>query len=653
MTEVEITENNIKVKTGDVETNIEPPATGKLITRALVELKEKGFPSNEELNEFGDQLFALLEAEVKNIGDVKTKKIVESIQNVVEDVKSTVKEINVDESLQKIAKTLKEEALPDIDLNDEAQAISNSLREIFPMILSLGRTIMTDYALREFLLSIINIGESKVDEIKENVNDTDIVDVLKQDIRDTSQTTPERTKETVKEKVEDIKNMDVKITEDEMEEIKENAINALISIREKPQYKTFFENLFMVHDQIMSIWNKIYTNPDLQNAYDKSSYIFHDIKTLIEKSSGRSLKDFEYYLHEVAKTYDDLKDTQYKELRQDFEDLIVDNENKYTTEEDIRNKIEDIKGKLNEIKDQYGGAVKDLMREISEIFNGIANDSSVSKLVEDVNKMILVIFSDQSGNPSPMVAIDSIARIKDVFLPIFTEKLKYLTLPTINIETDRYYYSLTNLSLRTTDIMPEMIQIDTESNITLDLKESRRKGHFTLKFNVSPINIDIDNLGFTVMKKTGSHYNDYGVVDLKIRDASFVLEFLFNVEYDSVARVELTKSETHLGSVNLHIIEAKHDLWDKFLTTLFMPGIKKRITSKIDETLYDNINNEVCQRINDGLLVAERKRQDKKKFKKLKEKLKPHISIHSEEKTPDRDKFKVEVTVKKTQNTQE
>jgi hypothetical protein len=656
MTDVEITESNIKIKSGDTEVKIEPPETGKLITRALVDLQEKGFPSNDELNTFGDQLFALVGTEIKNIGDKKTKKIVESLQNVVEDVKSTVSEINKDSSLQKIVENIKEEVKNPslgVDVSEEAEDIMNRLKELVPMMISLGRSIITDYSFRELLLSIIDIIQSKVQEVKENVNDTDIVEVLKQDIRDTSQTIPERTKETIKEKVDDIKNLDVEVTEYDKEEVKDNVIEMLISIKEKPQYKTFFENLFVVYDEMISIWNKISTKPELQQAYEDSTHFFFDIKTLFERVSGRSLKDFEYYFKELANTYEEIKDSQISELRQDFEDLLVDRNNKYITEDAIRRKLEDIKSKLVEIKDQYGDVVENVINEIAEMFRGIAKDPTITKLVEDVNHLVLTIFSDKNGNPSPMVALDSLARIKDFFLPIFMEKMKNLALPLIRVETDRYYYTLSNVNLNATEIMPEMIKIDTESDVTLDIKKNRRKGFLRLKFNIAPINIEIDKLGFTVTKKTG-HYSDYGIVDLIIRDASFTLEFLLNVEYDNVARIELTKCESSLGHVKLHIVEAKHDLWDKFITSIFMPGIKKRITSKIDETLSENINGELLDRVNDALKRAERRRQDKLKVKKLKDKIKKtHISIHKEEQeTVPKVGERFEVTVKNTQNTQ-
>jgi len=156
--------------------------------------------------------------------------------------------------------------------------------------------------------------------------------------------------------------------------------------------------------------------------------------------------------------------------------------------------------------------------------------------------------------------------------------------------------------------------METESDVYFDLKKNKRKGSLTLKFDVQPINISIEKLSFAIHKKTGVKFKDAGVVDLKVKDAGIYFEFLIKFKYDSIAHISLTKCRTSIRKFKINVVEAKHDILDKFVTSIFLPGIKKKkLRKKIGKTLYNKINVEMCDRINDALKKLEANRKKKEK----------------------------------------
>jgi len=289
--------------------------------------------------------------------------------------------------------------------------------------------------------------------------------------------------------------------------------------------------------------------------------------------------------------------------------VILDRHNRYETNDAIRDKIRGMRNQFRELNEKHKGLFENLFRETSDIITGIVNDPEISKLRNDLNKMLIEIFTDKEGKPSPTVVVDSLTRIKDAFFPIIKEKLRYIDLPIVEVETDKYYYRLSNLSFKLSDILPDMFHIETDSDVHIDLENMKRAGKLNLKMNFYPFKTDIENLCFDLKKKKGMKYRDAGMIDVHIRDAGIMFDFTFNLKSDQVDHFELTNVSSNLGEFKIKVREAKHKVWDRFLTTVFNPVIKSKIRKQVNQSLNDSINAEVCDRINEGLVQAQKRKE--------------------------------------------
>jgi len=145
-------------------------------------------------------------------------------------------------------------------------------------------------------------------------------------------------------------------------------------------------------------------------------------------------------------------------------------------------------------------------------------------------------------------------------------------------------------------------------------------------------NADVEGLKFFIKKKNGIKYKDYGTVDIYLRESSLLLELHVKLLEDEVDYIELSKVETNLHGLKLKISEAKHDIIDKMVVSIFLPTIRFKLQNMINNALYDNVNKGLFDRVNNSL----KKLHYHKKTKKLstyleKEGIPTGVSVEKEE----------------------
>jgi hypothetical protein len=109
-------------------------------------------------------------------------------------------------------------------------------------------------------------------------------------------------------------------------------------------------------------------------------------------------------------------------------------------------------------------------------------------------------------------------------------------------------------------------------------------------------------------KKTGIKYNDSGLMNISVKDATIEFNFTFKLREDLVDKIEVSKLEVHLHGMKIDMLKSKHDVIDSIITSIFMPVVRGEVTKTIEEALYDIFNEGLCSRINQGLRDIEMKK---------------------------------------------
>jgi gas vesicle protein len=607
----------VTFKKGDTTTTLRP-CTGEYITQALYNIQETGMPSREDLDLFGDKIWDIIEATKKTVtNDKKTSEIVSKAQDIVNDFKDVVEEINYDNKIQDVAKKIKDEITPnpknitniakDVavigkEAIDDTEKIKQSLKDIMPLLSQLSKSLVSDYEFRDILITILDIVQSSYSRLGESLEEPSVIDAMKDDLEDTENTTPDRTKEAFKKKIKNMKKYTA-LTEEEKDELINKFSSALKQLKSHEEYQSLFENIFKIYDSMISMWSCLKNNPNLEETYSEGSSILNDIKEIIERASSRSMDRFIELAQDLNEV---INDDMYKEMRSDLENLIFDKDRTFESEEDIKEMYNKIKNSFQELNEKYNDLLEELFYEVREIVNGISNDKYISKIGKDINELFKVIFTDSKGKPTVVATAESMLKIKDLFLPIIKGQIEHFVLPIIDIESENYFFRLSNFKLNMMSLLPEQIKIDNNSSIEIDTVEMKRSGYFNLVFSINSISSDIEHLNFFLRKKHGIKFTDYGTVNLHLRDGSLSFAFRFKLEADRVDYLELSSISCDVSGLKIDVLESKHDVIDTIATTVFLPVVRGRLKYLIETRLYEFINDELICRLNDGLRRIEK-----------------------------------------------
>jgi len=168
-----------------------------------------------------------------------------------------------------------------------------------------------------------------------------------------------------------------------------------------------------------------------------------------------------------------------------------------------------------------------------------------------------------------------------------------------------------------------------------------------VRVKLDPFNADIEGLKFFIKKKSGIRYKDYGTVNIYLRESSLFLELHVSLLKDEVDHIEVSKVQTDLSGLKVKIDEAKHDVIDKMVLSIFLPTIKLRLQNMINSALYDNINKGVFDKVNSSLRELHHKKKTEVGLGKER-KLKSKVDIEVEKvKVPKTKKVEVEVEKEK------
>jgi len=285
-----------------------------------------------------------------------------------------------------------------------------------------------------------------------------------------------------------------------------------------------------------------------------------------------------------------------------LEELLFDRDGRYQSKEGIKEKYYKIKEQLQDLNDSFDNVFDELSYETRRLINGISTDPLITKMRNDITALFKEIFTDISGKPSANVALDAAMKIKNVFFPVIQNKLEHVSLPIVEVESPKYFFKLEDFNLFLPQLIPDQIQIETDSSVKIDMDKMKRKGSLNFKITLHPINTKIEKLKFLLDKKTGIiKYYDYGIADIKLKDCGIVFYFTLKLEEYNLDSIELTKVDSDFKGMKIKIIDSRHDVLDKIITGIFRPTIRAKVKEAVDESLLDTINSGFCDQINYAL----------------------------------------------------
>jgi len=409
--------------------------------------------------------------------------------------------------------------------------------------------------------------------------------------------------------------------------------------------------------------------PSIGQLDQHTQQVREDAMELISQFTGRA--ELEHFLERLRMVFYQVKDD--RELNNYLDDvrnyILETTENPSLLEDESHtNRVNDYieRGRylFNRLKNQSD--IRDVSNEALQLLRAIREDETTSRLSESLKKLVTDFAFDSRGQPSAMIAVETLNQLRVFLVPIILENLKMVQLPRIEGSDETYDFALEHIVFNGSDIMPDRIQIKAGADINVNLKELALEE--TVVSDIQLIMKDIEshmrNVDFWFKRKTFPKMEDEGTADVDLSSDTWIIvhwEILsFPKESSYVAgreergvgysgrdvshgreergvgysgrdvsyagreglgystaagvqqpafRIRVKKIQVHLGGVKIHVKEAKHDKLLNILTSLFAGTIRKKIEQRLATNLFELLNG-MDDRINELIanptLFAER-----------------------------------------------
>jgi hypothetical protein len=633
--------------TEDTHVKIQPEGqkTGGVVDAVKAYVTGKDTLTNDELDSIGDYLVSILES--MQLPEGKGTTLQENAINLVGGTTSWIRDHNYDSKLQEAIMELRNaRKAGTTPVQGMARDLLGSLNNAVPRMAKLAQMLIYDSEFRFYLVQLFEIFQKsiqlEVEHVKEKLlvkgvegdpsNETVLVATI--NYRDEGFAGAAHLEPVIVTNVESpIIRGEPILTQNELErrahdihaEIIDRSADLIVNFREKEIYVDYINMFFDLLEDLNQVY-RVREN-DLEYVSNESAKAIESMQIIIERVSGCSLYPLQLNLQTL---YNSKYDANFYDLRRDMKELLLDPNGEYQTREATKAKLEEINFKIQRFNEEYNDVLFNVFREAGVIFKGIMNDPMMKQISHDWKRLFQDLLFDEAGNLSYASALDSFRVINQALLPVIRKKLENVQLPSMEIDSPKYTYSMRNVLFSLSDFLPEQVHSDIESSMDLGL-QGKVKGKSNIILRFEPFAFNMENMDFYFKKKGLIKYEDYGKVKASVSDGYIEMKINFTVE-DKMFLMEYIDTNVVLHNFSVDIVESKHETLDKLFYNVFRPVIKSKMQNTIAE-IYTKIGTSISAEINHlvNSLGIKAKKVNKRKLRKFQKK---HMEGEHPDKTP-------------------
>jgi len=551
-------------------------------------IQERVPPSNEEIIKVLDSTEAALDESKKHpSADEKGKNLIRDSEALIDATRNIIEKKNKDEKIQKlILETKAATAETDVSLDNLESLGKEELEKIEQLRHKMNETAKHGRVAAEHLLrssefrNLISDGldflKSIYFQIEEKV-DSDIVD---------------QPLGAVKESVDVVLNEEIEIPEEDKRLLYKRFKQLLNRISTSDEHQKAVDSLFQLIDLIEIEGEKLEerTEQSVKIHLDEHARnATNNLKLLIEEfTGGKTLDNLFREIKELIiliKNDKELNDC-FKCLKDNFTKALKDPS--ILDDDDFRTTVEDkFKEGRNIIKnEEYKKKSNIIINEWEEITNNLKEDVELNTFNLAFKRLVSdVTVSDSEGNVK--FDFDALDQIRTLLVPILIEQIKYIPLNTIEGSTDTYDYKLENIVLSGYDIFPHHINIKTDSNVDVSIRDdepSRAKGRFVIV--VDNIKTQMKGIKFQYKRKSFPEISDQGIADVDIGGDGLQIKITMNVT-GTGSNMRFVDAEiwTYIDKLDIQVNDSSHNILYKLFKGTFSNIVKSMIEKQVGDSL--------------------------------------------------------------------
>eukprot|EP01114_Cavostelium_apophysatum_P002208 TRINITY_DN1192_c0_g1_i3.p1 TRINITY_DN1192_c0_g1~~TRINITY_DN1192_c0_g1_i3.p1 ORF type:complete len:1332 (-),score=661.94 TRINITY_DN1192_c0_g1_i3:39-4034(-) len=387
---------------------------------------------------------------------------------------------------------------------------------------------------------------------------------------------------------------------DKAAEIKDQAVEKVSEMKDDALEKAY-EAKEIAKDKANDV--KDVTMKDANDAASSIERVWNDLKGLLDSFAGEGSFDTFYgnWWLLFDQMYNDKEASQYlSDLRSFMSAAITDPsslKDKAVAQEGGellergRNLVQSKKwtAKFNETVD-YG----------RNMIHNIATDSLANDFASKLRKFGEHLVLDEQGRPDLYVIQDSLSQLRQFIFPLVARNLSSFSIDRVLGETEDYHWSIENLVVSITDLMPESFELLTKNRLAVNVKDFGAQKNITkVVLDVTKLKPAFNGVKFWYKRKSFPHLEDAGTadVDLSGGDGTRVkIVWKIKSKANRPFSFSLMEVKCVIDKMDIKVKDAKHDILDRLATSLFGGSIKHAVAHGIVNKLV-----ELLQPLNDQM----------------------------------------------------
>jgi len=230
--------------------------------------------------------------------------------------------------------------------------------------------------------------------------------------------------------------------------------------------------------------------------------------------------------------------------------------------------------------------------ELRFIATSIKDDPDLQNLQEQTQKF-LDNFTFNDANGKRQFNVDLVTQLRQLVVPMFIAQLDQIPVPPIQGSTDEYDYYFDNLVFSGRDIIPEMVEIHTRSDLAINLhKLETEQARSRALLQVTNIKPKFSDIHFKFDRKTFPKISDEGMANLALSgNTGITIKILLDLsEREGLPYFSLSQAYVDIDKLDVEIISAHHEVLIKLFKTLYQTRVKSMIEENIALKIREAFN---------------------------------------------------------------
>jgi len=588
------------------------------ILHKATESVEKGtVGSTKEVSEALSRVQDTLHSQAQTAPDLKSEKTVSDMAKLVGSAEQVVVDKDIGDRLQRISKEAElaqaegkratREGVPGSQesMRQQTQILANNFGPFFQLVTS-------SHEFRRLVLGFVKIARRVfLRSIKEDVGSQLENQWLKG--RNPAEIAKDVTERATSGAKNDQGQIEIAITEEEIEDLQENLLELFSVIARDPRYHEGISRLFDLSEMIYEETEPV--SQKLQSAVSQphTQKLQQESKELISEFTGKeALERFLQSARILARSLRNDRDaSQY--LRELREFILETKDPQHVKSEQFKNQSRNLIERGRRITDQlrYKPEVEEFLNALDALFNNLKDDELLATLRERAGILVEDLTTEDSqGNRQLDTQV--LGNIRKVIVPVLADAFKYIPIPRFEDSNYKREYVIENLVLCGYDIIPDNIFVHLESDSWISVRELETQlSHTRLVISLKNLRTEIKDIKFYYKRKQFPKMEESGMASLRIGGRGASLTITFRVDQ----RPGETAPKFTSGHVDFSIDDMDidfdrstltHDILVPMITTLFKQTIIHAIERGVEKNL-GTVVNEIGRRLSESVGLSEPK----------------------------------------------